>query len=58
MSAAAEQKLKPGDVILEVGQTEVSSPEEVNKRGRSKEIWPEVNFASDGPSEWNWLRCD
>ena len=30
--AAAEQQLKPGDVILEVGQTEVSSPGEVNKR--------------------------
>ena len=30
--AAAEQQLKPGDVILEVGQTEVSSPREVNER--------------------------
>ena len=30
--AAAEQELKPGDVILEVGQTEVSSPTEVNER--------------------------
>ena len=31
-SPAAEQQVKPGDVILEVGQTEVSSPSEVNER--------------------------
>ena len=40
-SAAAEQQLKPGDVIQEVGQTEVNSPgkvseiiEEAQKAGR------------------------
>jgi len=30
--AAAEQQLKPGDVILEVGQAEISSPQEVNEK--------------------------
>jgi len=30
--AAAEKQLKPGDVILEVGQTEISSPKEVNDK--------------------------
>ncbi len=30
--AAAEQQLKPGDVIMEVGQTKVRSPSEVNER--------------------------
>ena len=30
--AAAEQRLKPGDVILEVGQTEIGTPSEVNEK--------------------------
>lgn len=30
--AAADQQLKPGDVILEIGQAEVSTPAEVNSR--------------------------
>ena len=47
-SPAAQKDVKPGDVIVEVTQEQVSEPEEVVAQGRrGEEVGPEIGAAAD-----------